>query len=64
MANELNPILYTDLINAVSPTRDITPNVIYVDAMSNSDIVGLAMAYNWWQAVRLPSAVAQVYSVG
>jgi hypothetical protein len=52
MANELNPILYTDLINAVSPTRNIVPNVLYVDAMSNSDIVGLAMAYNWWQAKR------------
>ncbi|KAH7106736.1 PLC-like phosphodiesterase [Auriculariales sp. MPI-PUGE-AT-0066] len=50
LASDVNPLLYTDLINAVSPTRNIVPNILYVDAMSNADIVGVAMAYNWWQA--------------
>lgn len=51
LANTANPALYNTLINSVSPTRNIVPNILYVDNMSNGDIVGLAMAYNFWQSV-------------
>lgn len=51
LANTANPALYNTLINSVSPTRNIVPNILYVDAMANSDLVGVAMAYNWWQSV-------------
>ncbi|KZV91325.1 PLC-like phosphodiesterase [Exidia glandulosa HHB12029] len=55
LANTANPALYNTLINSVSPTRNIVPNILYVDNMSNGDIVGLAMAYNFWQSVSAQS---------
>lgn len=52
LANTANPALYNTLINSVSPTRNIVPNILYVDNTASSDIVGVAMAYNYWQSQR------------
>lgn len=49
LAKTANAELFKILLNSVSPTRNIVPNIVYLDAISNGDAVGVSMAYNWWQ---------------
>jgi len=54
LAEEANPHVYTDLLDKVPPSSGNTPNIILIDSFSSSDIVGISMAYNHWNAaVRL-----------